>query len=238
MYNTGPKAQIQSSRSAFTLIELLIVIAIISVLVAVLLPVLAGVRERSRQTACASNLRQLGLAFTEYTQDNEEALPGAYCCSDGNADKASGWIAYNAFPANVPGNHFGAITGRVYPYIKNINVFICPDDSEAEKSGNSYAVNSCALATKSASGLYPGKILAAFQTPSNLMLIGEEGAHGPLDGSTDDGFLRYQNNVFSARHHGGSNIAFIDGHVRWFSLERIKSQGIQAQTSDGSDCPN
>ena len=55
---------------AFTLIELLVVIAVISILTAVLLPVFANVREKGRRTACMSNMRQIEMALTAYTQDN------------------------------------------------------------------------------------------------------------------------------------------------------------------------
>lgn len=221
----------------FTLIELLVVIAVISVLVVVLLPVFARVRERGRQVACASNLRQLSLAFSEYTQDNDETVPSAYCCADGNTDRIGGWIAYNVFPADTGAGHFDVTSGSIYPYIKSVHVFVCPNDMEGERTNNSYAVNSCMLNAKSQDGLYSGKLLSAFSSPSQIMLLGEEGAHSLLDGSTDDGFLRYQNNVFSMRHSGGSNISFVDGHVQWYLPERIKVLGLQAQTPDGQDCP-
>src|SRR5438105_1033375 len=52
---------------AFTLIELLVVIAIIAILIAILLPVLTRVKQQAQQTACASNLRQIGQAMTMYT---------------------------------------------------------------------------------------------------------------------------------------------------------------------------
>src|SRR6187402_443318 len=60
---------------AFTLIELLVVIAIIAILAAILFPVFAQVREKARQTTCASNLKQLGLGMTMYAQDWDEKLP-------------------------------------------------------------------------------------------------------------------------------------------------------------------
>jgi prepilin-type N-terminal cleavage/methylation domain-containing protein len=59
----------------FTLIELLVVIAIIAILAAILFPVVAKAREKARQTTCASNLNQLGLALLQYIQDYDEYPP-------------------------------------------------------------------------------------------------------------------------------------------------------------------
>ena len=62
---------------AFTLIEILVVIAIIGALVALLFPALAGVREKARATACLSNLRQLSTATFLYCNDNDGYYPPA-----------------------------------------------------------------------------------------------------------------------------------------------------------------
>ncbi len=66
--------QALARRSAFTLIELLIVIAIIAVLISILLPALGSARESGRQVMCQSNLRQIGIAMTLYANDNDEQI--------------------------------------------------------------------------------------------------------------------------------------------------------------------
>ena len=69
MASTNPGAR------GFTLIELLVVIAVIAILAAILFPVFAQAREKARQTACLSNMRQMSMAVQMYTQDYDESLP-------------------------------------------------------------------------------------------------------------------------------------------------------------------
>src|SRR3954466_4926477 len=62
------------ARKGFTLIELLVVIAIIAILAAILFPVFARARDNARRAACQSNLKQVGLAIAQYTQDYDEKM--------------------------------------------------------------------------------------------------------------------------------------------------------------------
>lgn len=70
--------------TAFSLIELLVVLAIIAILTALLLPTLGMVRESARKVTCMNNLRQLGLAIRGYGQEQRGLLPMSYANTDGN----------------------------------------------------------------------------------------------------------------------------------------------------------
>ncbi|GBD00122.1 hypothetical protein HRbin17_02658 [bacterium HR17] len=67
-------------RHGFTLIEMLVVIAIVAVLIAVLLPVFSIAREKARQNACLSDLKQIGVALTAYAQDYDDVNVLSHDC--------------------------------------------------------------------------------------------------------------------------------------------------------------
>jgi len=84
--------QTAQTRRAFTLVELLVVIAIISLLAAILFPVFASARSRARQTACLSNLRQMGMAFLQYQHDHDDMSTPPYNTRGIQTNKSGWWF--------------------------------------------------------------------------------------------------------------------------------------------------
>ncbi|BCM91854.1 hypothetical protein IAD21_03731 [Abditibacteriota bacterium] len=105
---------------AFTLIELLIVIAIIALLAAILFPVFARARENARRASCQSNLKQIGLGIIQYAQDYDERLPFFFYGANGDASD----------PATVANARYKWMDA-IFPYIKSEQVFMCPSDTNA-----------------------------------------------------------------------------------------------------------
>jgi prepilin-type N-terminal cleavage/methylation domain-containing protein/prepilin-type processing-associated H-X9-DG protein len=244
-----------NSNSGFTLIELLVVIAIIAILAAILFPVFAKVREKARQTACLSNLKQIGLGEAQYEEDyDEQTTNGINTYGGGN-----GWA------------------GQIYPYVKSNAVFICPDD--VPNVGGSYCLNAN-LATATNAGVAPpkGTNIAAFTAPSQTVLLCEVvtstgwlpsteltatlpyGASpaGVGNGASYDpgganviengGTMQYAtgymhasyataHNKFQAptgRHTNGSNFLMADTHAKWLPGIRVAA-GYNNVTSP-TDC--
>ena len=79
MANDGERADRQRlGRSGFTLIELLVVIAIIALLMGILMPSLQRVKKQAQGVTCQSYLKQWGLVFSMYTQDNDDKFLAGY----------------------------------------------------------------------------------------------------------------------------------------------------------------
>ena len=112
-------------RRGFTLIELLIVISIISSLAAILFPVFARARENARRASCMSNVKQMALAFMQYTQDYDERLPLYQRCSTQQpVGGIRGWNNSVSCPGAGQAAH--PWNNQIQPYLKSTQIFNCP----------------------------------------------------------------------------------------------------------------
>lgn len=102
-------------KEAFTLVELLVVLAVIGVLVALLLPALVGAKEGTKSTACLNNLHQMGIGLQLYVQENQNLLP----------------VMQNVGTNGPPPTNGPPLNVVLLPFVGgNSNIFRCPSDNE------------------------------------------------------------------------------------------------------------
>jgi prepilin-type N-terminal cleavage/methylation domain-containing protein/prepilin-type processing-associated H-X9-DG protein len=233
---TAPKSR--TTTGAFTLIELLVVIAIVSVLAAILFPVFAQAREKARQSACLSNTRQIGMALMQYTQDYDETV----VLNDNGP-------AWSATPE--------AWIDMLIPYTKGQGIYLCPSASDDERyrvlnlSGRTeytYAINnvywwdinnaifekgrqrSLAQIDDTAGTIFCGDVVrdpAGVELAWAFQVVGDTffASSTPQTFGASD----RRQGLFVARHNGGLNFTFFDGHAKWMKLDRAAER-----TADGT----
>jgi prepilin-type N-terminal cleavage/methylation domain-containing protein/prepilin-type processing-associated H-X9-DG protein len=216
----------RSRNRAFTLIELLVVIAIIAILAAILFPVFAQAREKARQTACLSNLKQVGLALMMYTQDYDETNPPY---NDGVTN-----FNAPAVVARTP-NFLGCLS----PYTKNKGIYACPsvpNVTGAQACDPVAFPDSCTSYLGNAPII--GATLAVVPNPAEIVYVQE------LFNKRNFAFMRPR--VLSASagtyqwwhfprgtgslenytfvHMEGGNVLFCDGHAKFRKATSMRSR--------------
>jgi prepilin-type N-terminal cleavage/methylation domain-containing protein/prepilin-type processing-associated H-X9-DG protein len=209
------------SKKAFTLLELLVTIAIVGITIAFLMPVLGRAREQARRAQCANNLRQIGIAWYLYLDDHEEKFPSS---SINNAHIFFGGKA--VIPAGLQNSNLLAENERplnsyLDVYSANdkaaLEVFHCPGDRQSpagrpdyknyfDFQGNSYMSNAFLTTPQLLIPPRPNCSLSSITVPySKLYLVMDHYQyHGKRPGGA-----------------GSCNILFLDGHVRTYTFTDI-----------------
>ncbi len=223
MTTSSLTASFAQRHRAFSLVELLIVIAIVSVLSAILLSAFSAVRNGAQRSACISNLQQLGKVLELYAQDHRGFYP----------------------PGKRYASPHGTFCGwgeRIYPYVRSTAIFKCPSHPYGEfRTGCLPPDTTTADTPIFYDGSYAmnlmGRLLATtainqvrLRNPSNTVLVmgndhtGQFSELDPASSSYEGVYGLIRSGVY-ARHGAGDNLLFADGHVRWMSLESMAQKG-------------
>ena len=172
------------ARRAFTLIELLVVIAIIAILASMLLPALSKPKTKAQGITWLNNLRQMGLSWTLYCDDNNDRVPPNDRLNE--YDPTGTWVRGSLDLNNSPDNTNTVFitTSHLWRYNQSLGIWKCPSDNSTSKHGSKIypRVRSVSMNTwfsntygESGQGIY--KVFwktADMQSPSGIFLMIDE----------------------------------------------------------------
>ncbi len=208
---------IRTRQPGFTLIELLVVVAIIALLTAILLPVFFTVRGKARQTVCVSNLRQIGMAISMYSEDYDDLYPAGNDPSD--VYTSPNLWASTPYAAIAPSLPF--LQTILVPYIHSPEIWHCPSDSGyTQLDISAYSGNTIPLdMTPTAYGKYGSSYL--YRT--EIALLGTR--YGSL--------VAYDPGPNGAAHEGAEVNVLMDGNGSWHGGLLVSQKRYNELMGDG-----
>jgi prepilin-type N-terminal cleavage/methylation domain-containing protein/prepilin-type processing-associated H-X9-DG protein len=189
-------------QNGFTLVEILVVMAVLAILAGILLPVLARARAAARTTACVSNQRQLGAAFGLYAQDYDGRLPDFHSdpISAASATDLPFWHDRFCRGLSLAPNEVSFLM-LLEPDLRSVAVAFCPVDGDRAAGGRTVTSYEYKL------WLAEGRTLAQVPYPAGTALLWEQWAYHAADPHASEYDRR-----------AAMNVLFVDGHVRWRRL--------------------
>ncbi len=236
-------------RKGFTLIELLVVIAIIALLVSILMPALNTAREQAMKTVCATDQKNLSIAWTMYANDNDEIIVGAstYRVNAPYYDWVDKPISNNA---PVTEKQAAIRRGRLYPYVNTVEAYHCPGDKRMNTYQHAYRSYSIPGCLDGEGYVYPGHLqkhkLTRIQQPATkYVFIEESDGRGYNMGSwmlpDPSAYGSSWVDPIANYHRDCMNLGWADGHAStryWVderTLEIAETQRLWANTPDNPD---
>jgi prepilin-type N-terminal cleavage/methylation domain-containing protein len=220
------------SAAGFTLIELLVVIAIIAILASLLLPSLATAKARGQRTACLSNLRQVGLGYRMWSDDNSDKYPWRVPQNSGGTQSApAAWQHYLMISNEV-------VTPKIFR-CPNDKVKIIPTDfsdgasgfSKLQDSGLSYFIGTEAIPNRPLMHLVGDRNCFGPNSP-----LGPFGYCGVADIAVVDYLYPLKAFWTNTIHHWYGNMALNDGSAHTYSASALSDHLATAGDPNLSNC--